>query len=447
MRGAIGRGKVTKRITEDYVVEEKVDAVLVDATGGDVEVTLVPRTSHVERIVDIQRTDDSANDVTVVSAGSSTINGSTDPYVLEVNGSSGKFEQDDLSNWHVFSDSLNLLVSADASVVITPTADGLDLSAADAGVPEAPATNHLFLAANVISAETVTVGADVYEVEIVNTDSTDNTQGGDFVPLTDPLVVVDAVTNYPNVFAAVVVGSLIRIGTEIMRVTDKGAADLTFQRGVSGTTTATHANAADIFIGNGIAGGSTVAVGLVTTLTPAAFKAAFLDDFNSETTEAFTASSVGTGVTITADADGTASNGVATTETLTGAGNNWQSGSTFGGRDAGQQPLVYKALLTETGTAAPSAVELENTVGLIVWTRSNTGIYAGTLTGAFATPTSLVVGTAIPSGAGHYSVATLVRTDDNSVTINTWDVTAATGAAALADALLSSTYVEITVWP
>jgi hypothetical protein len=45
---------------------------------------------------------------------------------------------------------------------------------------------------------------------------------------------------------------------------------------------------------------------------------------------------------------------------------------------------VYTALLTQTGTAAPVAVVLENTLGGdIIWTYQSTGEYLGTLTGAF----------------------------------------------------------------
>ena len=44
---------------------------------------------------------------------------------------------------------------------------------------------------------------------------------------------------------------------------------------------------------------------------------------------------------------------------------------------------TYKALLTQTGTNAPTAVVLENTIGNIVWTRAGTGSYVGTLTGVF----------------------------------------------------------------
>ncbi len=45
---------------------------------------------------------------------------------------------------------------------------------------------------------------------------------------------------------------------------------------------------------------------------------------------------------------------------------------------------VYTALLSQTGTSAPTAVVLENTlVGAIVWTTLGDGQYIGTLSGAF----------------------------------------------------------------
>lgn len=43
----------------------------------------------------------------------------------------------------------------------------------------------------------------------------------------------------------------------------------------------------------------------------------------------------------------------------------------------------YVALLTQTGTAAPIATILENTIGDIVWSRVEAGFYNGTLNGAF----------------------------------------------------------------
>lgn len=45
---------------------------------------------------------------------------------------------------------------------------------------------------------------------------------------------------------------------------------------------------------------------------------------------------------------------------------------------------VYRALMTQVGTAAPIANVLENTLGNIVWAYSAIGIYTGTLDGAFS---------------------------------------------------------------
>ena len=43
----------------------------------------------------------------------------------------------------------------------------------------------------------------------------------------------------------------------------------------------------------------------------------------------------------------------------------------------------YIALITQTSTNAPTVVELENTIGPIIWSRKTTGEYSGTLSGAF----------------------------------------------------------------
>lgn len=53
--------------------------------------------------------------------------------------------------------------------------------------------------------------------------------------------------------------------------------------------------------------------------------------------------------------------------------------------DANSRPyLVYTALLSQSGTDAPVATVLENTLGgTVVWTRSGIGNYVGTLAGVF----------------------------------------------------------------
>jgi hypothetical protein len=44
---------------------------------------------------------------------------------------------------------------------------------------------------------------------------------------------------------------------------------------------------------------------------------------------------------------------------------------------------VYRALMTQVGTSAPTASVLENTLGNIVWTYNGNGSYYGNLNGAF----------------------------------------------------------------
>ena len=43
---------------------------------------------------------------------------------------------------------------------------------------------------------------------------------------------------------------------------------------------------------------------------------------------------------------------------------------------------IYRALLNQAGTNAPTANEQINTIGTIVWTRDGTGTYIGTVTPA-----------------------------------------------------------------
>jgi hypothetical protein len=53
---------------------------------------------------------------------------------------------------------------------------------------------------------------------------------------------------------------------------------------------------------------------------------------------------------------------------------------------------TYKALLNQTGTNAPIATVLENTIGNIVWGYTAEGIYTATLTGAFTANKTIVFG-------------------------------------------------------
>lgn len=219
--------------------------------------------------------------------------------------------------------------------------------------PGRKAVNLLAVAADVVDGQKVTVGADVFEVEAVATDSTDDTDNDDFNSTDDPLTVVDAVLTYSHITFAV--GKLIAIEGEILRVSVKDGNDVTFLRGQSGTTAAAHADGNDVFKGNGIAGGSTVAVGLAGTLTPADFIPALVADAEEHGAEPILFEELGTdGVLLEADEVGALT--TACTETLAGAGNAFASATMFGGRAAGVRQMSVQ-------TRVPTAVEI--TMGLM----------------------------------------------------------------------------------
>lgn len=251
----------------------------------------------------------------------------------------------------------------------------------------APMRNILRVASDVVSAQTVTIGADVYEVEIVNTDSTDDASNGDFNNTTNPLTVAGAVARYPN--CPMAVGSLLRIQNEIMAVTANDGTDVTFKRAVSGTSAATHANGQNMIIGDGVTAGR-IAVGLVTTLTPAVFTPALVADVNGRGTEHMKATSLQSGIemllesatavggTPTASATATAC-----TETLAGSNNAWASATMFDGKVAGARKIsVFNHTVNATEVAL-TAVRLSlpfNPVGFIVQAYDANGLFKGTLT-------------------------------------------------------------------
>ena len=98
---------------------------------------------------------------------------------------------------------------------------------------------------------------------------------------------------------------------------------------------------------------------------------------------------------------------------------------------------VYTAILTQTGTSAPTATVLENTLGgTVVWTYNAEGSYIGTLTGAFTADK-----TAIFTG-GFDGFYFSYRGSANTVTILTYDET-----LTLANDYLNKNPIEIRVYP
>lgn len=79
---------------------------------------------------------------------------------------------------------------------------------------------------------------------------------------------------------------------------------------------------------------------------------------------------------------------------------------------------VYTALLTQTGTAAPTAVVVENTfTGSIVWTRQSAGNYIATLSGAF--PEDKTVVFFADTGSGAEVVLRWYWTSENTILVGT----------------------------
>ena len=107
---------------------------------------------------------------------------------------------------------------------------------------------------------------------------------------------------------------------------------------------------------------------------------------------------------------------------------------------------VYRALLTQTGTDAPVATVLENTLGgAVVWTYSDVGVYIGTLTGAF---TANKVAASIPvATTGNDFVTGIVvvrRASDDTVLVKTAGVTDLTAGL---DGVLNASPIQILVYP
>jgi hypothetical protein len=98
--------------------------------------------------------------------------------------------------------------------------------------------------------------------------------------------------------------------------------------------------------------------------------------------------------------------------------------NTINGRAANDMLRNYEryiALITQTSTSAPTVIELENTIGPIVWSRKNTGEYSGTLSGAFtANKTYATISNVVADGIVRISTTaseiTLITTNLHSPT-------------------------------
>ena len=103
---------------------------------------------------------------------------------------------------------------------------------------------------------------------------------------------------------------------------------------------------------------------------------------------------------------------------------------------------VYTALLTQSGTNAPVATVLENTLGGdIVWSYDFAGAYIGTLNGAFIeNKTKLEIGLVSDGDYATLSFGNFYRINSDSIGLNTLN------SITLFDQMLNNTPIEIRVY-
>jgi hypothetical protein len=100
---------------------------------------------------------------------------------------------------------------------------------------------------------------------------------------------------------------------------------------------------------------------------------------------------------------------------------------------------TYAALLNQSSTSAPVATILQNGIGAIVWARTATGFYTGTLVGAFPANKTFLLADSLNVTTA--PVIRIKRNDDDTIVI----ITHQSGAAQ--DGLLEDTTIEIRVYP
>lgn len=108
-------------------------------------------------------------------------------------------------------------------------------------------------------------------------------------------------------------------------------------------------------------------------------------------------------------------------------------------------PKVYRALLSQSSTSAPTATVLENTLGgTVVWTRNDAGDYSGTLTGAFTADKTFLT----PPSADAYNQGAVTpnRASADVISVRTFNA-ADWNVAYPSDDFLSAFPLTIQVYP
>lgn len=135
-----------------------------------------------------------------------------------------------------------------------------------------------------------------------------------------------------------------------------------------------------------------------------------------------------------------AQRGASVGQVMTYTANGWRAATAGGAASY----LVYTALLTQSGTSAPVATVLENTLGgTVVWTRGGVGAYTATLTGVLVEgKTWWSPGFECGSGLGGFALSITKPSGNNDIQISTGDV-----GGTPSDDILTAIPIEIRVYP
>lgn len=105
---------------------------------------------------------------------------------------------------------------------------------------------------------------------------------------------------------------------------------------------------------------------------------------------------------------------------------------------------VYRALLTQSGTSAPTATVLENSLGgTVVWARTGTGAYTATLTGAFPASKVFAKPIVFQNLSDVFLQVMFTRSSDNVIAVSSVDIPGITST----DLEFTELAVEILVYP
>lgn len=103
---------------------------------------------------------------------------------------------------------------------------------------------------------------------------------------------------------------------------------------------------------------------------------------------------------------------------------------------------VYSALLSQSGTSAPVATVLQNTIGSIVWSRAAEGHYAATLAGAFTEGKTMIF--VCPNTISQLGTIADANASLNTVILKIIDTS---DSFAPVDGRMVGTSIEIRVYP